>query len=208
MSNKIITLIGKSCSGKDTAYKRVCEELKQEGLWDELNIVQAVMHTTRPMRPNETEGVQYHFCDVDFYKQEEEANRVIECRPYNTKYGIWYYFTHKSAIDLDNHNYFNMNTIEGFNATKAYFETTSSDILVPIYLFCDDGVRLQRAINRELERENPQYDEMCRRFLADQSDFSEENLSRIPNLTRIDNNKNLNDTVAELKDVVIKSLKR
>ena len=36
----------------------------------------------------------------------------------------------------------------------------------------DDGVRLQRALDREKLQENPKYEEMCRRFLADAVDFS------------------------------------
>ena len=40
----------------------------------------------------------------------------------------------------------------------------------------EDGERLSRALNREREQENPRYEEMCRRFIADQSDFSEENI--------------------------------
>ena len=40
----------------------------------------------------------------------------------------------------------------------------------------DDGVRLSRALERERREKEPRYAEMCRRFLADSEDFSEENL--------------------------------
>ena len=39
-------------------------------------------------------------------------------------------------------------------------------------------MRLERAIGREREQAKPQYEEMCRRFLADAEDFSEEKLHR------------------------------
>ena len=38
--------------------------------------------------------------------------------------------------------------------------------------------RLIRAIDREKQQKEPKYEEMCRRFLADASDFSEENLKK------------------------------
>ncbi len=34
-------------------------------------------------------------------------------------------------------------------------------------------MRLQRALDREKAQENPRYQEMCRRFLADCEDFSD-----------------------------------
>ena len=40
----------------------------------------------------------------------------------------------------------------------------------------EDGERLKRAIAREETQETPKYEEMCRRFLADAQDFSEEKI--------------------------------
>ena len=41
----------------------------------------------------------------------------------------------------------------------------------------EDGLRLARALERERAQENPRYAELCRRFLADCEDFSEEKLA-------------------------------
>lgn len=41
----------------------------------------------------------------------------------------------------------------------------------------DDGVRLQRALDREKAQDHPKYEELCRRYLADAQDFSEEKLA-------------------------------
>lgn len=49
--------------------------------------------------------------------------------------------------------------------------------MVPLYVEVDDGIRLERALKRERKPGNHKYEEMCRRFLADQKDFSEEKLS-------------------------------
>lgn len=50
--------------------------------------------------------------------------------------------------------------------------------MIPVYIEVEDGERLQRALLREREQEKPKYEEMCRRFLADQEDFSEENIRK------------------------------
>lgn len=56
---------------------------------------------------------------------------------------------------------------------KEYY---GEETVCPIYIQVEDGERLQRALIREKQQENPRYAEMCRRFLADQEDFSEENI--------------------------------
>ena len=42
----------------------------------------------------------------------------------------------------------------------------------------DDGVRLQRALDREKAQDHPKYEEMCRRFLADAEDFSKDKIEQ------------------------------
>ena len=49
--------------------------------------------------------------------------------------------------------------------------------MIPVYIEVEDGTRLIRAVEREQTQEHPGYEEVCRRFLADQKDFSEENLA-------------------------------
>ena len=48
-----------------------------------------------------------------------------------------------------------------------------------MYVEVDDDQRLWRSICRERRQATPNYDEVCRRFLADQQDFSEAELSRL-----------------------------
>lgn len=64
-------------------------------------------------------------------------------------------------------------TLESYRAMKEYFGAES---LVPLYIEVEDGLRLTRALEREKRQSQPRYDELCRRFLADSKDFSEENL--------------------------------
>ncbi|HPU63903.1 MAG TPA: guanylate kinase [Mobilitalea sp.] len=165
---KIFIIIGKSASGKDTIYKKLLEN-------KELNLKTVVMYTTRPIRVSETDGVEYHFVDEKKFEELKNQNKIIEYRSYNTVHGIWRYFTvNDGQIDLDKNDYLMMGTLESFGQIRDYF---GHDKVIPIYIEVDDGTRLMRALLREQQQENPKYAEMCRRFLADNEDFSEENIA-------------------------------
>ena len=56
---KIICLMGKSSSGKDTIYKNLMEDKS-------LGLRKLIPYTTRPMREGEQEGVEYHFNSLCF----------------------------------------------------------------------------------------------------------------------------------------------
>ena len=101
---------------------------------------------------------------------------MIEHRAYATIYGAWHYFTvNDGQIDLKNHDYLMHGTLESFEQMKAYFGEES---VIPIYIEVEDGMRLQRALKREIKQEQPKYAELCRRFLADEEDFSEDNIKK------------------------------
>ena len=70
---KIFYIMGKSATGKDTIYE---ELLEHRGL----GLRPLIMYTTRPIRANETDGVQYHFTDVEGLRQMQSEGRVIELR--------------------------------------------------------------------------------------------------------------------------------
>ena len=61
--------------------------------------------------------------------------------------------------------------------------------MLPILIELDDGERLQRALDRERGQDHPKYEEMCRRFLADGEDFSEENIKAAGIERRFSNNQ-------------------
>ena len=164
---KIFYMMGKSSSGKDTIFKEI---LKKK----ELNLHQIVLYTTRPARANETDGVQYHFVDEERLSEFQDAGKVIELRAYQVVGGVWKYFTADDGqIDLKNGNYLGIGTLESFQKMKCYYGKES---VIPVYIEVEDGERLIRAIRREQEQETPKYKELCRRFLADEEDFSEEKI--------------------------------
>lgn len=174
---KIYYIMGKSASGKDSIIKEV--KKRMPGLRD------IVIYTTRPIRENETEGVEYHFVDEEFLRGMQEKKRVVELRSYHTKCGIWKYFTvDDGQIDLDTFQYIAIGTLESYAAMRTYF---GDENVVPIYVEVEDGLRLARAVERERSQADPKYAEMCRRFLADSEDFSEENLEKAGIKTRFKN---------------------
>lgn len=164
---KIFYLMGKSASGKDTIYKRIRQELP--------SLLEAVIYTTRPMRAGEKEGVEYHFVTRAQFEDAKASGKVIEYRDYQTVHGIWTYFTlDDGQFDKDG-DFIAIGTLESYLKMREYF---GKERLVPIYIEVEDGLRLLRAVNREREQKEPKYRELCRRFLADSEDFSEENLQK------------------------------
>lgn len=164
---RIFCLMGKSSSGKDTIFKKLREK-------NELDLRPVVTYTTRPMRQNETDGVEYFFISEEKLNEYVAKGKVIEKRVYHTIFGDWYYCTiDDGQIKLDEENYLMIVTLEAYNSLKKYF---GQDNVVPVYVALDDGVRLERALQREKQEVSPNYDEVCRRFLADNKDFSKENL--------------------------------
>ena len=74
--------------------------------------------------------------------------------------------------------------------------------IISILIKVDDGIRLQRALDREKREKTPKYQELCRRFLADSVDFSEENISKRPITSIIYNNSSLDNTMQEVEKVL------
>lgn len=162
----IFYVMGKSASGKDTIYKKLLERMP----W----LKTVVTYTTRPIRDGETEGVEYHFTTAGQLEQFRQEGRLIELRTYETVFGPWSYSTvNDGQINLADDNYLMIGTLESYRSTREYF---GADKLVPLYIQVEDGERLTRALEREKQQKQPKYAELCRRFLADEEDFSEERL--------------------------------
>ena len=189
---KIFCVMGKSATGKDTIYKRILEERG-------LGLKRIVPYTTRPIREGEEEGREYHFCTEEDVSRLEEEGRIVELRSYNTIHGIWKYFTvNDGNIMLDEESYLMIGTLEAYTKIRDYF---GKEVTVPIYIEIDDGERLARALKRERKPENQKYEEMCRRFLADAADFSEERIKEAGIEKRFIN-EDLEETIEEVKSYI------
>lgn len=164
----IFYLMGKSSSGKDTIYRELLKDR-------ELNLKKAVLYTTRPIRTGETDGVTYHFTDEAELVRLQKEHKVIEVRGYDTVKGMWYYFTVDDGQFLETGSDILMiGTLESYEKMREYF----GERMVPVFVTLEDGERLIRAIRREQQQKEPVYAEVCRRFLADEKDFSQEMLTK------------------------------
>lgn len=164
--SKLFIVMGKSASGKDTIYKKVLEKAPY--------LKTVVTYTTRPIRQGEQEGIEYYFRTKEELQYLEQEGKVIECSCYDTIHGLWYYFTvDDGQIDLKYGDYIMITTVARYKKMRDFY---GKENVVPIYIEIEDGLRLERAVKREQSQKNPNYEEICRRFLADNEDFSEEKL--------------------------------
>ena len=190
---KIFYIMGKSASGKDKIYSELLQNEK-------LGLKELVLYTTRPIRHGEEDGKQYYFVDDKRLNQLRNEGKIIEERAYQTVHGIWTYFTaDEGQIALQQANYIGIGTLESYGKMRQYF---GPEKIVPVYVEVEDGIRLERALIREKKQEQPKYKEMCRRFLADCEDFSEENIAAEKIERRFFNNGAFEDCLKEVEEFI------
>ena len=210
---KIFYFMGKSSTGKDTIYRQILSDNK-------LKLRKIVPYTTRPIRANEEEGREYHFITEQDVERMQAEGRIIELRSYNTFHGTWKYMTvDDGRVKLDKHSYIMIGTLEAYQKVAEYY---GEENVVPILIVVDDGSTdngaalvaqyarghgsLQRALNRERNQLTPRYQEMCRRFLADEEDYRKELLEQ-QNITKAFENENLEQCINEILDYMRENLK-
>lgn len=164
---QVLVITGKSGSGKDTLAKELIK--RYPNVYKE-----SIEITSRPIRQNEVNGVDKIFVTKDEFLSLVKEDKIMEYRQYDVvledgEKDIWYY----------GHTYPTESTtiLTGpfvFLSRLAYSKHDELDI-IPIYIHMDDQVELfMRGINREIGKENPNFREVCRRFLSDMYDFSDE----------------------------------
>lgn len=196
---KIYYIIGKSSTGKDSIEKRLIAD-------PELHLSEITQYTTRPKRDGETEGVEYHFITEKEEEKLRKAGKIIEQRAYNTVHGIWkYMMVDDGAVDLKKHDYVAVGTLASYAEVRRFFPKGT---VVPIYIDVEKGERLYRAVIRERKSAHPKYEELCRRFLADEADFDEPHLKAVGLMkengeivNRIEN-RDLDETVSKIKEMI------
>jgi len=162
---KIIALLGRSASGKDTLLGKLITDLS-------FNRVLPV--TTRPIRPGEADGVTYRFLTVADFKQKEANGEFIETRSYNTLYNgnpdVWYYATSRDSIDLSRGNYAAIVDLKALNALRREFKKD----LLAVYVTVPEDIRRKRCMSRgDFSRE-----EWERREADDEKKYTDEVLRK------------------------------
>lgn len=193
---KIFCLMGKSNSGKDTIFKKLMKDKS-------LELKAIVSYTTRPIRINETNGIEYYFIHEASLEEYRKTEKIIEERKYDTVNGLWYYCTiDDGQIAIQQNNYLLIVTLEAYKNIKLHFGEQN---VVPFYIELDDVIRLERALKREREQQDSNYDELCRRFLADNIDFSSDKLISCE-IEKFYINDNLTECVNSIKNDILKSM--
>lgn len=179
---KIFYVMGKSSSGKDTIYKSILDRMQSKK-----NIKTLTIYTTRPMRAGESQGKEYHFVNESTWNELNKAGKIIESRIYKRVQDEVKYFTvDDENINLHDINYIGIGTLESYEQMCNYY---GAEIMTPIYIQVEDGQRLLRAIERESqqEKEIQNFKEICRRYIADEDDFSQEKLEQLKIQPRFEN---------------------
>lgn len=160
---KIIAVMGKAGSGKDSFVKA----LISGGYINNLKPI--VSCTTRPIREHEQDGVDYYFLTREQFTEKVLSGDMLEATIFND----WCYGTAKSTLDINAINIGVFNP-EGVEILKHEYKD-NIDLLV-VYIIANDKVRLLRQLNRE---DNPDCDEIIRRFGTDKKDFSLDRINEI-----------------------------
>ena len=148
---KIIALIGKAGSGKDTLLQYL---LKDNDGFNEI-----ISCTTRPPREGEVNGKDYWFLEPGDFAARVLQGEIVEAAVFrNWVYGTAYDTLSEEKVNI---GVFNPDGIETLMHNK------NIDLKV-FYVTCSDKIRLIRQLNRET---NPDIDEIFRRFDTDREDF-------------------------------------
>lgn len=148
----LIAIYGKSASGKDTYLNELIKEYP--------NLNKILLATTRPPREKEIDGIDYLFV------KDKEIKRDKEKFLWPIEFNGWTYAIVKESIKQDKINIGIFNT---YWMTKLFEDCGKTYDLITIEVFEADKTRLLRSLNRE---NSPNCAEICRRFLADEKDFS------------------------------------
>lgn len=174
--NKIFYIMGKSGTGKDTMFKLLCDDIESgKFLVNDCGIVKPIiMNTTRPKRTGEIDGLTYNFVTKEQMQKDLMNDKIIELRTYHTQSDEWHYYTSKDSIKTDDCSYIALGTPVSYAKMKEIY----GDMMVPIMILVEKDERFLRLVEREKGLENPNYLELCRRFLVDEADDSQFSIER------------------------------
>lgn len=146
----MLLLVGKMASGKDTLKKELIN----------MGMESIVTYTTRPPRPDEINGISYHFISKEEFLQKEKQGFFAETTSYDVATGdTWYYgsalddLTDDKVIIVNPQGLYQLKKVKSLN-------------LVSFYIMADQGIRFNRALKRQ-----DHVNEINRRINVDEYDF-------------------------------------
>lgn len=144
----MLILMGPSASGKTEIAKL---------LQSKYHLQKVVTHTTREIRINEVNDIDYHFVTKNDFLALKEKNEFVETTIYNNNF----YGTSKKEI-ADNKC-----VVLDPEGAKSFKELNDKRVYV-IYLSCPEDIRVQRMKER-----NDDYDKIISRINNDRISFND-----------------------------------
>lgn len=165
---KIVAICGKAGAGKDALLQALLRAYPEAH--------EIISYTTRPPRDYEVDGKNYHFITKEQFIQLIEEGKILEAAEFND----WVYGTSVDDLEEDKLNFgvFNPTGVESLDTYD------NLDVLL-VMCACADHTRLIRQLSRE---ENPNVEEILRRYRTDQFDFSEFDVTDRPNTVILNTN--------------------
>ena len=124
----MLILVGHSASGKT----EIANELKRD-----YGMKKIITYTTRPIRVNEVNGIDYHFVNEEEFLKLKEQDFFIETTCFNG----YYYGSSKQDVKDDA-------VVILDPIGLANFKNSKLDNLIAIFLNCDENIRYKRMITR------------------------------------------------------------
>ena len=209
MQGHIIMIIGPSCSGKDTVFKQLLNNMPA--------LKPIIQYTTREPRNDETNGVDYNFVT----REEFDKLNVIDPRHYDmintsgentiVSYGSALESFDKNDLEGRTHNtYILISTLEGlqkFNMVEQF-----KGKIIPIFLNCSVDNRVARYIERIYKSgQLPTYNslrEVIRRIDSDNEQFSIDKVNKMENLITVDANRPIGQVITDIKHIIADNISK
>ena len=197
----LYTITGRSSTGKDSIYARLLKMIPDK-------LIGIATYTTRPMRPGEVEGEQYFFKNNEQYEFLKKSGRIIEERSYDTGFNVWHYFT------VDDEQF--RNVPEGKSIlivcslvqVKNYQDYFGRENVTPLYIDIDDVTLMERSLKREKAKEVPNVRELCRRFISDKEEYTDELKAEVGVDIVFKNDGLIEDVLAEIVEYISETEKK
>ena len=132
---KILVLIGRTCSGKDTVVNNLVKKYGFKKL---------TTYTSRPKRKGEKDGITYHYISEDEFKQKINEGFFVEWKSYNTEFGTWYYGTALDDLEKADDKTVIILTPDGYRDVKDRLHSNSK----AIYIYANNATIKKRLIKR------------------------------------------------------------
>lgn len=151
---KVFALVGPSGCGKDTILNMLLKKYNKSKAFHRI-----VSYTTRPKREGEQEGKNYFYTTREAMTNYLLSDQIVEMAEFNN----WFYGTTLDCYDIDKVN------IGIFDPTRLDILLSNKNLdVIVFYINTKDNIRLIRQLSRE---DNPDIDEIFRRFKTDREDF-------------------------------------